>query len=279
MLHRFAAHDGLELSGWLYRPYGQQAPHPTLLFFHGGPEAQERPVFNPLFQALVARGIAVFAPNVRGSTGYGRAFSDADNHRRRFDGIADVASCVRYLVDAGLGDGGRIGVAGRSYGGYLTLAALVTYPELFGVGVDICGMVDFASFYARTEPWIAGAAVTKYGDPVADADLLRELSPLHRMDRVSAPLLVVHGANDTNVPVSEAEQAVAAASARGVDCRYLLFEDEGHEIAGLANRTLFVRETVEWVGAHLLSSHLAGPALQASGAEPLTARADLHEVV
>ncbi len=254
VLHRLRAHDGLMLSGWLYRPPGEPGPCPTLLFFHGGPEAQERPTFAPLFQALVTRGIAVFAPNVRGSAGYGRSFAGADDHARRFDGIADVASCVRYLVDAGLADGGRVGVAGRSYGGYLTLAALVTYPELFSVGVDICGMVDFATFFSHTEPWIAGPAVTKYGDPVRDAALLRDLSPLHRMDRLAAPLLVVHGGNDTNVPVFEAEQTVAAATARGVDCRYLLFEGEGHEIMNLANRTVFIRETVEWVSGHLLAS-------------------------
>ncbi|WP_239377110.1 prolyl oligopeptidase family serine peptidase [Frankia sp. Cj5] len=251
--HRLRAHDGLELSGWLYRPQGELGPYPTLLFFHGGPEAQERPTFTPLFQALVTRGIAVFAPNVRGSAGYGRSFAGADDHGRRFDGIADVASCVKYLVEAGIADSGRVGVAGRSYGGYLTLAALVTYPELFRVGVDICGMVDFATFFAHTEPWIAGPAVTKYGDPVRDAVLLWELSPLRRMDRLAAPLLVVHGANDTNVPVIEAEQTVAAATARGVDCRFLLFEGEGHEIMGLGNRTVFVREAVEWVSRHLLA--------------------------
>ncbi|WP_322760237.1 S9 family peptidase [Frankia sp. Cr2] len=264
VLHRLRAHDGLTLSGWLYRPHGEPGPCPTLLFFHGGPEAQERPTFAPLFQALVTRGIAVFAPNVRGSAGYGRSFAGADDHARRFDGIADVASCVRYLVDAGLADGGRVGVAGRSYGGYLTLAALVTYPELFAVGVDICGMVDFATFFSHTEPWIAGPAVTKYGDPVRDAALLRDLSPLHRMDRLAAPLLVVHGENDTNVPVFEAEQTVAAATVRGVDCRYLLFEGEGHEIMGLANRMVFVRETVEWVSGYLLASDPAQPRVDGS---------------
>ncbi|WP_322752270.1 S9 family peptidase [Frankia sp. Cas3] len=269
VLHRLRAHDGLMLSGWLYRPPGEPGPCPTLLFFHGGPEAQERPTFAPLFQALVTRGIAVFAPNVRGSAGYGRSFAGADDHARRFDGIADVASCVRYLVDAGLADGGRVGVAGRSYGGYLTLAALVTYPELFSVGVDICGMVDFATFFAHTEPWIAGPALTKYGDPVHDAALLRDLSPLHRMDRLAAPLLVVHGGNDTNVPVFEAEQTVAAATARGVDCRYLLFEGEGHEIMGLANRTVFIRETVEWVSAHLLESRRLQTRPLESVAEPM----------
>ena len=106
-------------------------------------------------------------------------------------------------------------MAGRSYGGYLTLAALARFPELFAVGVDVCGISDFATFYAETEPWIAAAATTKYGDPTTDAELLRALSPIHHADRIAAPLLVVHGAYDTNVPIVEAEQIVAALRERG----------------------------------------------------------------
>ena len=263
----FGAHDGLELSGWWYQPPRTRGPAPTFLYFHGGPESQERPVFNPLFHALLARGIAVFAPNVRGSTGYGRSYEEADHGERRFDAIRDVASCVAYLVDAGLADPGRIAIGGRSYGGYLTLAGLVTFPELFAAGVDVCGMVDLETFYRHTEPWIALPAVTKYGDPETEPELLRALSPLHRMDRLAAPLLVVHGANDTNVPVCEGEQTVAAARARGVPCEYLLFEDEGHSVAGRANRIIFLRAVVDFLSRHLLTpGHLPTPGhLSASG--------------
>ncbi|WP_018638068.1 S9 family peptidase [Parafrankia elaeagni] len=254
---RFHAHDGLELSGWWYRPPAGPGPLPTLVYFHGGPEAQERPVLNPLFHALLAQGIAVFAPNVRGSTGFGRSFEEADHGEHRFAGITDAASAVRHLVDEGLAAPGRIGVAGRSYGGYLTLAALVTFPDLFAVGVDVCGMVDLETFYQHTEPWIGAPAVVKYGDPVADRELLRALSPLHRMDALAAPLMVVHGANDTNVPLFEAEQTVAAARARGVPCEYLLFEGEGHEVAERANRLAFVRGVAGFVSAHLTGAGAA----------------------
>nr|WP_308203099.1 S9 family peptidase [Frankia sp. AvcI1] len=257
--HTLTAHDGRELAGWWYRPPVPPGPLPTLVYLHGGPEAQERPTFNPLFHALLARGIAVFAPNVRGSTGYGRAFEEADHAHRRFDGIEDVASCVRDLVDTGLADPERVGIAGRSYGGYLTLAALVHFPQLFRVGVDVCGMVDLETFYQHTEPWIAASAVTKYGDPATQPALLRALSPLHRMSALAAPLLVVHGENDTNVPLIEAEQTVAAATARGVDCRYLLFPGEGHEVVELANRVRFVRTAVDWLAAHLLAPRLPQP--------------------
>ncbi|ACZ86466.1 S9 family peptidase [Streptosporangium roseum] len=248
---RFQARDGMELTGWLYRVPGVQAPAPFVVYLHGGPESQARPTFTPLFRDLLAAGIGVFAPNVRGSSGFGRAFRDADNHALRFRAIDDVADCASELVRLGAADPARIACMGRSYGGYLTLAALVTHPGLFRAGVDVCGMADFATFYARTEPWIAAAAVSEYGHPTADRDLLRALSPLHSFDRLSAPLLVVHGARDTNVPVHEAEQVLQAARARGVPCDFLLFEDEGHEIRRSANRVTFVRNVVGWLGRHL----------------------------
>ena len=258
VLHHFLGEDGLALSGWLFRPTGAFGgaatahPVPTLIWLHGGPEAQERPIFQPLFQALLAEGVAVFAPNVRGSGGYGRTFSQADDLDRRLVAITDVRAAVTSLVADGLADPARIGVSGRSYGGYLTLVALAWFPELFRVGVDVCGISDFATFYAQTEPWIAAAAVTKYGDPHAHAALLHELSPIHSADRITAPLLVVHGAYDTNVPIVEAEQIVEALRDRGASPGFLLFDDEGHEVHGTANRARFVHEVVRWVTAHLL---------------------------
>ncbi|SNY57299.1 S9 family peptidase [Paractinoplanes atraurantiacus] len=247
-LETFPAHDGLTLTGWLFRPAGP-GPHPAVLWFHGGPEAQERPGHGPLFQSLVARGIAVFAPNVRGSSGFGRNFVNADNLALRHDAIEDVRTCAAYLVDAGIAS--RLGIMGRSYGGYLTLAALVTFPDLFEAGIDVCGMSNFATFYEHTEPWIAAAAVSKYGDPVADRDLLADLSPITRIDRLRTPLMVVHGENDSNVPLIEAEQVVAALAARGVPHKFLLFPDEGHELLHRSSRADYLRETVDWLTTYL----------------------------
>ncbi len=251
-LETFTAHDGLTLTGWLFRPAGD-GPHPTVLWFHGGPEAQERPGHGPLFQSLVDRGIAVFAPNVRGSSGFGRGFVNADNLALRYAAISDVRSCVTYLVTAGYADPARLGCMGRSYGGYLTLAALTTFPDLFAVGIDVCGMSNFATFYEHTEPWIAAAAVSKYGDPVTDAELLADLSPITRIDRLRTPLMIVHGTNDSNVPVIEAEQVVAALTARGVEHKYLLFPDEGHELLHRSSRADYLRETVDWLETHLFN--------------------------
>jgi dienelactone hydrolase len=249
-LRVFESTDGLTVTGWLHRPAGD-GPYPTVVSLHAGPESQERPGYHPLYRAMLDRGIAVFAPNVRGSSGFGRSFVDADNRHGRYGAIADVAASVAHLVDTGVAEPGRIGCMGRSYGGYLTLAALVTYPELFAVGMDVCGMANFATFYAQTEPWIAAAAVGKYGHPEHDRALLRDLSPLTRIDRLTTPLLVVHGANDTNVPVCESEQVVAALAARGVPHRYLLLDGEGHDFLHPASREAYLDAAVTWITRYL----------------------------
>lgn len=249
-LHRFRSADGMEITGWLYGARkGQRAP--AVIYLHGGPEAQERPQFSPLFRSLVARGLVVFGLNVRGSSGFGRTFVNADNLDKRYGAIADVAAAVTYLVDEEYADPERIGCMGRSYGGYLTLAALVWYPHLFAAGVDVCGMADLETFYEHTEPWIGQAAVSKYGHPEHDKALLADLSPLHRMDRLRAPLLVVHGAHDTNVPLYEAEQVVAELAGGSVPFDFLLFRDEGHEILRKSNQAYFIQAVGEWFDEHL----------------------------
>ncbi|MEV4548094.1 S9 family peptidase [Nonomuraea wenchangensis] len=248
---RLRARDGLELTAWLYRPPHVTGPAPYALYLHGGPEDEERPTFNPLFQNLLAAGIGVFAPNARGSGGHGRAFRRADDGPLRFRAIEDVADCAAELVRLGLADPGRLACMGWSYGGYLTLAALVAHPGLFRAGVSVAGIADFETFYARTEPWIAEAAFGEYGHPEADRDLLRALSPLRALDRLAAPLLLVHGAADTNVPLYEAEQVLAAARALGLSCEALVFDDEGHEIRQVANRISFVAKVVDWLSHQL----------------------------
>ena len=136
---------------------------------------------------------------------------------------------------------------GPVYGGYLTMAALTFHSELFAAGISICGMSDLTTFYRHTEPWIADAAYPKYGHPVNDRELLEQLSPLRRIDALTAPLLVVHGANDSNVPVSESEQIVDALRQAGRDVRFLLFSDDGHEIVKRENRVALVAAMSEWL--------------------------------
>ena len=250
-LARFKAHDGLELSGWLYRPKGHAGPAPYVISFHGGPEGQERPAFRSEYQALLLAGIGVFAPNVRGSSGFGKNFVNLDNGQLRFDGLKDIKSCVDYLVDTKIADPKRIGIVGGSYGGYMTLVGLTEYPELFAAGVDLFGMVNFFTFFEHTEPWMAAISTTEYGDPKTQADLLRSLSPLAKLDRIRVPLMVQHGANDTNVPVVEAEQVVNNLKKRSVPVEDVLFPDEGHGWRKISNRVTSTTKMVEFFAKHL----------------------------
>lgn len=251
-LVRYEAHDGLELSGWLYRPPGAGAgPAPYALSFHGGPEGQERPFFRSAYQALLARGIGVFAPNVRGSSGFGKRFVNLDNGELRFDALRDIESSVEYLVSRGLADPEKIGIMGGSYGGYMTLAGLAWYPELFAAGVDLFGMVNFATFFEHTEPWMAAISTVEYGDPETEADLLWRLSPLSRIDEIADPTLVLHGANDTNVPLVEAEQVAETLEERGVPVKLVVFPDEGHGFRKTENRVTSTVEMVRWFERHL----------------------------
>jgi dipeptidyl aminopeptidase/acylaminoacyl peptidase len=249
-LLRFPAHDGLELSGWLYRPAGPP-PYPIVLSFHGGPEGQERPFFNSTYQALLANGIAVFAPNVRGSSGFGKRFVNLDNGALRKNGVKDIASCVEAVVKPGIADPKRIGIMGGSYGGYMVMAGLTEYPQTFAAGADLYGVVNFETFFKHTEPWMAAISKIEYGDPDTEADMLRELSPIHKVDRVTAATIVLHGANDTNVPVVEAEQVVESLKKRGVPVEYILFPDEGHGFRKTPNRIRAAVAIVQWFAKYL----------------------------
>lgn len=250
-LVQFTAHDGLELSGWMYLPQKFQRPGPVVLDFHGGPEGQAQPVFNSTYQALLQQGIAVLAPNVRGSSGFGKRFVNLDNGSLRFDAVRDIKACVDYVVGSGIADPGRIGISGGSYGGYMTMAGLTEYPDLFAAGANLFGIVNFATFFEQTEPWMAAISKIEYGDPETEADMLRDLSPIHKIDRVTAPTLVLHGANDTNVPVIEAEQVVEQLQQRGVSVDYVLFPDEGHGFVKAPNRITSAVAIVRWFKQHL----------------------------
>ena len=135
-----------------------------------------------------------------------------------------------------IGAEGHLGIMGGSYGGYEVMVAVTEYPDLFAAGASLFGMVNFETFFAQSTPWMGAISTGEYGDPKTQRQLLRDLSPIHKLDRLKTPLLVMHGANDTNVPVVEAEQVVAALRKRDVTVEYLLFPDEGHGWRKQANR-------------------------------------------
>ena len=250
-LVKFKSFDGVELSGWLYRPKGQSTPGAYVISFHGGPEGQERPSMRSDYQALLAAGIGVFAPNVRGSSGFGKRYVNLDNGELRFNGLKDIKACVDYLTTNGIADAKRIGITGGSYGGYMTLAGVTEYPEMFAAGVDLFGMVNFFTFFEHTEPWMAAISTVEYGDPKTQKELLTKLSPLTKLSKIRTPLQVQHGANDTNVPVVEAEQVVNDLKTRGVPVEYILFPDEGHGWRKVNNRVTSTVKMVEFFQKYL----------------------------
>ncbi len=250
-LVEYTAHDGLKLSGWLYKPRGANGAMPMVLSFHGGPEGQERPGFNSTYQALLMRGIAVFAPNVRGSSGFGKKFVNLDNGALRENGIKDIKATVDYVIKSGVADAKRIGIMGGSYGGYMVMAGLTEYPELFAAGANLYGVTNFETFFKHTQPWMAAISKIEYGNPETEVEMLRKLSPIHRIDRIKAPVIVLHGANDTNVPVIEAEQVVENLKRRNVPVEYVLFADEGHGWRKTPNRIRSAVSIVKFFETHL----------------------------
>jgi len=232
----FKSFDGLPIPGLLYVPAGYSDPRPAVVKVHGGPEGQARPAFDPVVHYLISRGFAVYEPNVRGSTGYGRKFAALDDGRLRFDAVTDLAHAAKFLREDGRVDADRLSLLGGSYGGFMVLAGLAFHPELWSAGVSICGIANFRTFLEHTGPYRREWRAAEYGDPVKDAEFLDRISPVHHANRIKAPLLVIQGANDPRVPVSEAEQIVDAVSLTGGTAEYLLFNDEGHGIVKLDNR-------------------------------------------
>lgn len=253
-LIRYPSFDGLQIAAYLYLPEGASLPLPTIVHVHGGPESQARPVFNPTIQFLVHRGFAVLAPNVRGSTGYGKAYSHLDDVRRRMDSVADLQAAVSWLTESGTALPDRLAVMGGSYGGFMTLAALTTYPELWAAGVDTVGIANLVSFLENTGPWRRKLREAEYGSLEQDRDFLESISPIRYVDRITAPLLVIHGANDPRVPVDEAEQIVASLRERDRPVEYLRFDDEGHGLVKLHNRIRAAEATAAFLDTHLAGS-------------------------
>ncbi len=209
---------------------------PVIISVHGGPEGQERPGFNPLYQYYLSRGYAVLATNVRGSTGYGKTFTHLDDVEKREDSVKDLAASVEWLKTSGGADPKRIAVMGGSYGGYMTMAAITLYPDLFAAAVNTVGIVNWETFLKNTSGYRRRQREVEYGMLDKNIDFLRSISPMKKVDKIKTPLFVIHGKNDPRVPYTEAEQVVKALKDRNAIVEYKLFDDEGHGISKLKNR-------------------------------------------
>jgi dipeptidyl aminopeptidase/acylaminoacyl peptidase len=226
---------------YIYEP-SQPGPHPVLITLHGGPESQFRPGFDPWLQYVVNElGFAVAAPNVRGSSGYGKSYLALDNGLLREDAVKDVGALIVWLGLQSAYDAKHVVVSGSSYGGYLALATMVNFSERLRGGVDAAGFSDFVSFLSESAPSLQGERRAEFGDE-RDPDMrvfLRRISPLTNADRIKSPLLVVHGKNDPLIPPSQAEQIVLRVRSKGGDVWYLQAGDEGHSIQKQQNRDAY----------------------------------------
>jgi dipeptidyl aminopeptidase/acylaminoacyl peptidase len=231
---------------------------------HGGPESQWRPWFHtsfaPLTQHLLALGYAVAAPNVRGSTGYGKRFEHLDDVRLRLDSVQDLASLHTWLAEQPGIDGARAVLYGRSYGGYMVLAGLTLQPELWAAGVEMVGISSLVTFLENTSDYRRAAREREYGSLAHDRDFLVEASPMTHIDAIRAPLFIQHGANDPRVPLGESEHIHQVLTEKDLRCDLVVYPDEGHTIEKLGNRIDCFTRAVAFI-----EEVVAGPTAPSSG--------------
>jgi dipeptidyl aminopeptidase/acylaminoacyl peptidase len=249
----YPSFDGRQIPAWLYRPSEPNGRVPVVLAIHGGPEAQERPVYSPVYQYLVSRGIAVLATNIRGSTGYGKSYQRLIQRDWGGGDMKDWEHAAKWLRSQDWVEPDRLGVWGGSYGGFAVLTCVTRLPEYWAAAVDIFGPSNLITFAKAVPPTWRRMMKKFVGDPDEDAELLRERSPLTYIENVQAPLLVIQGANDPRVVKSESDQLVEKLQSLGRTVEYIVFEDEGHGFTKRKNELATMRASVGWLEQYLLA--------------------------
>lgn len=264
----YPSSDDLQVPAWVYRPE-QPGRRPVVLSIHGGPETQERPRYQPLYQYLCSRGIGVLAPNIRGSTGYGNRYRRMIYRDWGGGDLVDLQHAVEWLARQDWVDPDRIGVFGGSYGGFATLSCVTRLPEHWAAAVAICSAANLVTWARAVPPTWRRFMARWVGDPDADAEFLRERSPITYADQITAPLLLIQGALDPRAPKAETDELVKQVQAREQEVEYLVFDDEGHGFTRRANRLRAERLTADWFTRHLLGgTRSAAPEHEAPGRQP-----------
>ncbi len=253
---RYPARDGVELQGLLYLPEGastgENAP-PVVFSVHGGPTAQSQATFDAVAQYHVARGVAVFEPNVRGSTGLGRTYTTLDDRENRLDSVRDLVDLKNALAADGLIDGDRAAVMGGSYGGYAVNAVLAEYPGEFAAGVSLFGVADWVTALEIASPALKASDKVEYGD--IEEPRWREFytinSPIRKADQINVPVLYSHGVMDPRIDIMETETMVKTLRANGVPAPFIRIPDEGHGWRKLSNQLFYFRKQAEFIEKHL----------------------------
>jgi dipeptidyl aminopeptidase/acylaminoacyl peptidase len=249
-LIRYASFDGRQIPAWLYRPDGE-GPAPFAVAIHGGPEAQEKPVYRGHFQYLLSRGIGVLATNIRGSTGYGKTYQRLVHHDWGGGDLEDWRHAAEWLKAQDFVDGERLGVYGGSYGGFATLTCVTRLPGYWRAAVDIVGPSNLVTFVRAVPPQWQRFMAAWVGDVETEEEFLRERSPISYVDQVQAALLVIQGAKDPRVVQAESDQMVERLRELGREVEYVVFEDEGHGFTRYTNELQAYRLTCDWLEKHL----------------------------
>lgn len=253
---RYKARDGVELQGLLYLPEGAgsgaNAP-PVIFSVHGGPSGQSTATYSAVTQYHAARGVAVFAPNVRGSTGLGRTYSTLDDRENRLDSIRDLVDFKAALAADGLIDGDRAAVMGGSYGGYAVNAVLAEYPGEFAAGVSLFGVADWVAALEIASPALKASDRIEYGDITEDKwrEFYTVQSPIRKADQITVPVLYSHGVMDPRIDISETEVMVKTLRANGVEAPFVRIPDEGHGWRKLSNQLFYYRKEAEFIEEQL----------------------------
>ncbi|MGB3828840.1 MAG: alpha/beta fold hydrolase, partial [Ornithinimicrobium sp.] len=246
--HRIPARDGEQIPCFLYAASSETRA--SVLHIHGGPEGASTRAWHPVVQALTAAGFTVLVPNVRGSTGYGKRWYSLDDVELRLESVGDLADVHAWLPTQDL-DPQRAALWGGSYGGYMVLAGVSMQPELWAAGVDIVGMSSLVTFLENTSAYRRAYREREYGSLLRDRDLLERASPITYLDRIKAPLFVIHGANDPRVPLSEAQQIATELDRTGVPCELRVYQDEGHGLAKRVNKIDAYPGAIDFLRRHL----------------------------
>jgi dipeptidyl aminopeptidase/acylaminoacyl peptidase len=247
----YPSFDGRDIPAWLYRP-NVDGKVPVVLSIHGGPEAQERPVYQPLYQYLLSRGIAVLATNIRGSTGYGKSYQRLVQRDWGGGDMQDWEHAVKWLHGQEWVEPDKIGVYGGSYGGFAVLTCVTRLPQYWAAAVDIFGPSNLVTFAKAVPPTWKRFIARFVGDPETEAEFLMERSPITYVENVQTPLLVIQGATDPRVVKGESDQLVDKLKSLGRDVEYVVFDDEGHGFTKRANELKAYGLAAGWLERHLL---------------------------
>ncbi len=247
----FPTFDGRDVPAWLYRP-DVDGKAPVVLSIHGGPEAQEKALYQPLYQYLLSRGIGVLATNIRGSTGYGKSYQRLVQRDWGGGDMQDWEHAVKWLREQDWVDPDRLGVYGGSYGGFAVLTCVTRLPDYWAAAVDIFGPSNLVTFAKAVPPTWKRFIARFVGDPETEADFLMERSPITYVEDVKTPLLVIQGATDPRVVKGESDQMVEKLRSLGREVEYVVFDDEGHGFTKRPNELKAYRLAAEWLEQHLL---------------------------